>query len=156
MKRRNEQMMKLGGIDEELEQEAKAEENVVSMEDAKKRRPFHYWEVSGQSLKLKLTTQMIEQLEKKYRCNMLTLITEGDIPPLSTMLTLLQAAMVPWQHGLTYEKVTKLYDTWFENGGNQMELFTNVVMPTLAVSGFFTEKQAEAMLNSMKNMDDLM
>lgn len=150
-------MAKLGGIDEELEQEAKSEENIVSMEGAKtKRRPFHYWEVGGKSLKLKLTTQMIEQLEKKYRCNMLTLITEGDMPPLSTMLTLLQAAMVPWKHGLTYEKVTKLYDTWFENGGNQMELFTNVVMPTLAVSGFFTEKQAEAMLNSMKNMDDLM
>jgi len=150
-------MTKLGGMDEELNQEVGSEEKIVSIEEAKtKRRPFHYWEVGGQSLKLKLTTQMIEQLEKKYRKNILTLITEGDIPPLSTMLTILQAAMSPWHHGITYEKVTKLYDTWFEDGGNQMALFTSVVMPTLAVSGFFTEKQADSMLNSMKNMDELM
>jgi len=150
-------MTKLGGMDEELNQEVGSEEKIVSIEEAKtKRRPFHYWEVGGQSLKLKLTTQMIEQLEKKYRKNILTLITEGDIPPLSTMLTILQAAMSPWNHGIAYEKVVKLYDSWFEDGGNQMALFTSVVMPTLAVSGFFTEKQAESMLNSMKNMDELM
>ena len=150
-------MTKLGGIDEELNQEVDNGEKNVSIEEAKtKRRPFHYWEVGGQSLKLKLTTQMIEQLEKKYRKNILTLITEGDIPPLSTMLTILQAAMSPWHHGIAYERVVKLYDSWFEDGGNQMALFTSVVMPTLAVSGFFTEKQAESMLNSMKNMDELM
>ena len=48
------------------------------------------------------------------------------------------------------------YDRWTENGGNQMEFYTSVVMPTLAVSGFFTEKQAESMMKSLQDVDELL
>lgn len=151
--------MSFAGIDEEIEGKAAVEESggkVASFEEVKKkRRPFHYWEVGGNAYKLKLTTQMIEQLEKKYRQNILNLVTDDGIPPLSTMLTVIQAAIVPWEHGITYDKVKTLYDAWSEEGGNQMEFFTSILLPTMAVSGFFTEKQAESMLNSLKGMDDL-
>ncbi|MBU9724441.1 DUF6096 family protein [Diplocloster modestus] len=147
-------MGKLQGLDEEVIQEK--EENVVSYEEAKtKRRPFHYWKIGEREYKLKLTTAMIGKLENKYRTNMLTLVSEDNIPPLSIMLTILQAAMAPWEHGKSYADVQKLYDRWIEDGGNQMLLFTGILMPTLAVSGFFTEKQAAAMLESLKDMDEL-
>lgn len=147
-------MGKLQGLDEEVMQEK--EENVVSYEEAKtKRRPFHYWKIGDQEYKLKLTTAMIGKLENKYRTNMLNLVSEDNIPPLSIMLTILQAAMAPWEHGKSYADVQKLYDRWMEDGGNQMLLFTGILMPTLAVSGFFTEKQAAAMLESLKDMDEL-
>lgn len=37
-----------------------------------------------------------------------------------------------------------------------MELFTEVLMPTLAVSGFFTEKQAASMMENLKDVDELL
>ena len=75
---------------------------------------------------------------------------------LSIMLTIIQAAIAPWEHGIAYQDVQKLYDRWLEEGGNQMELFTEVLMPTLAVSGFFTEKQAASMMENLKDVDELL
>lgn len=150
-------MNALGGLDEDMVQDNERD-NVTEMPatDRKKRRPFHYWEVSDRTYKLKLTTSTIEKLENKYRTNILNLVSGGDIPPLSVMLTIIQAAIAPWEHGVSYADVKKLYDTWSESGGNQMDLFTNVLMPTLAVSGFFTQKQADSMMESLKDMDELL
>ena len=64
--------------------------------------------------------------------------------------------MAPWEHGIDYKKVQSLYDNWFEDGGNQITFFSEVLMPTMAVSGFFTEKQAASIMESMKDMDELL
>jgi hypothetical protein len=149
-------MSDLYGLDEEMQ-----EDKVVSMEDGReavkaKRKPFHYWEVGGKEYKLKLTTQMIGKLETKYRTNILTLVSDNGIPPLSVMLTVIQAAISPWEHGVSFQDVQKIYDQWLEGGGNQMELFSNIIMPTMAVSGFFTQKQAESMMESLKSVDELL
>lgn len=148
-------MENLGGLDEEVVQENKNESEKAT-EFKPKRRPFHYWEVGERSFKLKLTTAMIAKLENKYRTNIMNLISEDGIPALSVMLTVIQAAMVPWEHGVSYSDIMKLYDSWTEAGGNQMKFFTEVLLPTMAVSGFFTEKQAEAMKESMEGADELL
>ena len=76
-----------------------------------------------------------------------------DIPPLSVMLTIIQAAMEPWNHGMSYMKVQNVYDIWAdEEGGNQSDLYTKVVLPTLAVSGFFTAEQAETLMQEIGNV----
>ena len=75
-----------------------------------------------------------------------------DIPPLSVMLTIIQAAMEPWVHGMTYPKIQNLYDKWTEEGGNQTDLYTKVIVPTLVVSGFFTQEQADVLMEEMKNI----
>lgn len=145
-------MSNLGGIDEAVEKDQEVEEadKVVEM---KKRKLFHYWTVGGTEYKLKLNTAMIEKLENKYRTNILNLVTQDDVPALSVMLTVIQGAMVPWHHGISYNDVKKMYDKWTEDGGNQMQFFTGIVMPTLAVSGFFTDKQAELMMESLEDLD---
>lgn len=163
-------MAEIGGIDEELygkeeydtvhdDSMGETYESEVPNEKVvpvKKRRPFHYWTVDGRDYKLKLTTAMIGKLENKYRTNILNLISDSGIPPLSVMLTIIQAAMTPWEHGLSYADVQKMYDMWSDRGGNQMEFFTKVLMPTMAVSGFFTERQSEAMMESLKDADELL
>lgn len=153
-------MGNLGGLDEDVKQEIRDDEQdgkVASFEEKKiKRRPFHYWKVGDRDYRLKLTTRMIEKLENKYRQNVLNLVAGDGIPPLSVMLTVTQAAMAPWEHGIDYDDAKNMYDRWTEDGGNQMEFYTGVVMPTLAVSGFFPEKQAESMMKSLQDVDDLL
>lgn len=151
-------MGNLGGIDEEMEiRDEEQESKVASFEERKpKRRPFHYWKVGEREYKLKLTTRMIEKVETKYRQNILNLVSVDGMPALSVMLTITQAAMSPWEHGVNYKKVQDLYDKWIEDGGNQVKYFGSVIMPTLAVSGFFTEQQAESMMESLQDMDDFL
>lgn len=142
------------GLDEEL---GNAESKVTPIEEAKpKRRPFHYWTVKGQEHKMKLTTQMIGMLEKKYRANVLSLISGEGLPPLSVMLTIIQAAMSPWEHNMDSTTVLKLYESWCDEGGNQIDLLSKVIMPTLVVSGFFTEKQGNSIMEDLKNTDELL
>lgn len=152
-------MKNTGGIDDELIQDEVEEKGkVINIADEiPKRRPFHYWKVGEKELKLKLKSGMIEKVETKYRRNIMTLMTEGDgIPPLSHMLTVVQAAAVPWEHNLTYAKVQGLYDKWIdEEGGSQMKFYTEVVMPILTVSGFFTDAQANSLMENMKDIDSL-
>lgn len=153
-------MSNLGGLDGEMEQNVTEENKVSKITDIAevkpKRRPFHYWEVGDRTFKLKLTTAMIGKLENKYRTNILNLVSENGLPPLSVMLTIVQAAMTPWEHGISYTDVMCLYDSWAEKGGNQMEFLTSILMPTMAVSGFFTEKQAASMMESLKEADELL
>lgn len=149
-------MERLEGLDTEINQEN--EEKVTSFEEAKKsRKAFHFWPVAGTEHKMKLNTSMITVLENKYRKNIMNVITGGDIPPLSVMLTVAQAAISPWEHGITYEKVKKMFDVWLEKDeGSQMKFYTDVILPTMAVSGFFTPEQAESIMNSLEESKDLM
>lgn len=141
----------LGGLDEE-----QGEATIVSVEECKKKRKaFHEWEVNGTYHKLKLKTGMIERLESKYRDNLLNVISKDGFPPLSVMLTVIQAAIQPWEHNISYKDVVALYDSWVDNNdGNQMELLNKVVIPTMAVSGFFTPDHAKSILSSLNEAMD--
>ena len=150
-------MQRLEGLDEEIiQEETKTETSIVSYEEVKKKRqPFHYWTVGGVDHRMKLTTGMITKLENKYGANVMNLIVANDTPPLSVMLTVAQAALAPWEHKTTIEKVYDLYDKWLEEGGSQMELLQKVILPTLAVSGFFPEAQTESLLRAVAEADFL-
>lgn len=139
------------GLDEELGQDIITDktdnaEKVVDFGEAKKRRKaFHVWQVGDNEYNLKLTTSNICMLESKYNRNMLDLVSTGNFPPLNLMLTIIQAAMLPYHHGIKYKNVQDIFDAYVEEGGSQTDLVSNVLMPTLAVSGFFTPEQVESM-----------
>ena len=87
-------------------------EKVVSMDEKKNMRPqFAYWEIDENTkLKLKITTEQTLELEKKYRKNLIGMIGDEDnIPPLTTMLQVVHAAAVPWQHGIKLKDIISLY-----------------------------------------------
>lgn len=85
-------MESLGGLDDATKN---TEDTVVSLEEKKeKRRPFHFWTVNGRTYQLKLKSSTVDKLEAKYHRNIMNML--DDIPPLSVMLTIIQAAMEPW------------------------------------------------------------
>ena len=82
--------MEYNGFDEAIE----AETNVTPIEaGAKKRAPYATWEVGGEEYKLKLTASAITKLEQRYKRNLLLMVTEEGLPPVSVMLTVFQAAI---------------------------------------------------------------
>lgn len=147
-----------GGIDEEIGVEEKEKsDKITNIEEKKpKRRPFYYWEVGERKLSLKLNTRMIETLENKYKMNVMNLVAGGDIPPLSVMLTVVQAAATPWTHKLKYEDVRKMYDKWTEDGGDQITFYSQIIMPTMVVSGFFPQDQADDLMKNLEAAEEMM
>lgn len=135
----------LGGLDEE-KNVSEEEANKTEVNEEKKRKAFCYWTVDGRDYRLKLKASNIEKLENKYKCNIMHLV--DDMPALSVMLTIVQAAMLPWEHGVKYDDILKLFDKYVDDGGSQIDLYKNVVIPTLAVSGFFTTKMAAEILEA--------
>lgn len=140
-----------------MDEEEKQEEKVMKMPE-KKKRPFAYWEVGEKEYKLKLTTDQICKLEEKYRCNLMTLLLQsnGGMPTLGIMLTVIQAAILPWEHGIKYKDVQAAYEKYVDDGGTQLSLLTDVIMQILMVSGFFTETQSEEMTEKMQEVKEKM
>lgn len=151
-------MEKLNGLDDEIMEEAiDTSEKVASFEEEKKKRkPFHYWTVNGVDHKMKLNTAMVVKLENKYRRNIMNIIMGDELPPLSIMLTMAQAAISPWEHKVSYDKIQGWFDAWMAEGGSQTKFYSDIIIPTLAVSGFFTPEQAASIMKSLETDIDLM
>lgn len=137
------------------ENKTKDSDKVLKLEERKKRRPWHEWTINGREYRLVLTTQAIMKVEAKYRTNIVNLVAANGIPQLSVMLTIIQAAMLKHQHGMKSNKVIELYEQYVSEGGSQVALLNEVIMPTMTVSGFFTEDQSEVMTANMEGMDAL-
>lgn len=144
------------GFDDEVKSDDTQEDGdkVVRIDEVKKRKPFAYWTVGGREYKLKLTTAAICSLEEKYKRNLLEVIS-GGMPPLAMMLTITQAAMKNWEHGIKYTDVQALFDRYCEEGGTQLSFMTDVLMEIYKVSGFFSESQQTAMDEKLEEVKDL-
>ena len=60
-------------------------------------------------------------------------------------------AMSPWEHGIDYQDVQKLYDAWIDEGNSQLELYQKILIPLMVVSGFLPEKTAASLLEEIEN-----
>lgn len=149
--------MEYGFDDEIKKEEVTAEGTVVVMEEKKKRKPFAYWRVGGRDYKLKLNTATIVRLEEKFKRNLLDVMgDEKTMPPLAVMLTITQAAMKEWEHGIKYEDVQKLFDRYCDEGGTQLTFMLDVFMEIYKVSGFFSQSQTEAMDNKIEDVKEML
>jgi hypothetical protein len=144
-----ENMEKAMGFDEALEETTEKSETKKA---SPRRRPFAIWTVDGEDYKLRLTGAAIAKLEGQYKRNLLSVLTD-DMPPLAVMLTVIQAAMQQYHHGMKFSKVTELYDNYVNEGGDQTTLYIDIVMDLLEVSGFFTTNQAETLKAEMEVLD---
>ena len=108
-------------------------------------------------LKLKITTEQTLELEKKYRRNLIGMIGDEDnIPPLTTMLQVVHAAAVPWQHGIKLKDIISLYKKYQEKGGTQLNFYVDVYIQTFMVSGFFSSSMVEDVSDEMKKIQENM
>lgn len=144
------------GFDDEIREENQDSEKVIGLDEKKKRKPFAYWTVGGREYRLKLDTSTIVKLEEKFKRNLLDFLPSKGmaLPPLAIMLTITQAAMKKWEHGITYEDVQKLFDKYCEEGGTQMTFLLDVLMPIYQVSGFFSENQMETMNDKIQDVKE--
>ncbi|HCT93007.1 MAG TPA: hypothetical protein DF613_16735 [Lachnospiraceae bacterium] len=144
------------GLDQELGFTREQEKVIPIQEEKPRRKPFHIWEAGDKEYRMKLTTGMICKLEEKFRTNLLNVISADGVPPLGHMLTIAQGAMAPWYHNLSYADVQRIFDTYVDEGGNQLSFYSDVIMGVMAVSGFFTEAQAKEIAEKVKQDDTML
>ncbi|MDO4647432.1 MAG: DUF6096 family protein [Eubacteriales bacterium] len=155
MSDRNEEILGIGLEPEVETQKEETAKEAVSFDRKKMRAPWFEWEVGNESYKLKLTTENILKVEKKYKTNILNLLSVDGMPSLSVMLTIIQAAMLKYQHGIKIDDLTAIYDRYVDCGGGQTGLLKDVIMPTMMVSGFFTQSE-EKNVEGQMDEEDLM
>lgn len=144
------------GLDDKVEVEVKGKAKTKNPEKAK-RASFAYWAVGGKDHKLKLTTAVICQLEDKFKCNLLNILSNsGGMPSLAVMLTITQGAMKTWEHGIKYADVQAMFDQYCEEGGTQLSFMTEVFMEIYKVSGFFSEDQQMEMDRKLEEVKEVM
>lgn len=118
---------------------------------------FATWTVKEEDYKLKLRASSTIELEKKLGCPVLDVVK--GIPSLEVALTVVHYAMKDWNNGTRREDVLRLYDDYCEEGGSLLDLFTNVIMDILKVSGFLSKVHAEKMdqkkEEAMKQMEEM-
>ena len=69
----------------------------------------------------------------------------------SFKMKLKASGMSPWEHGIDYQDVQKLYDAWIDEGNSQLELYQKILIPLMVVSGFLPEKTAASLLEEIEN-----
>lgn len=137
------------GIDDELEAV------MPDMEETKNvmRRPYVSWTVGGREYKLKLTTGVITKLEQRFGKSLMTAVLDDGIPPLSTVVTMIQAALQKFHHGIKSYDVELMLDEYLDAGGTQISLLKDIVYPLMADAGFFTEAQMKLLTKEMSEAD---
>lgn len=138
-------------------EERKMEENVAVAEKKDKKELFGFWTVSGESYKIKLCTPEITELEKIYKCNLMSLMGDADkLPSLTTMLQVTHAAMKRWTHGIKIKDVETLYDKYIQTGGSMLQFYVDVYMRIYSVSGFFSPSMAADMDEAVEKLSESM
>lgn len=109
--------------------------------------PYAVWQVSeDKELKLRLTSLQATKVEEKIGVNLLKVFmpAEGEsfaLPPLKVMLLLTHGALQKYEHGISFEDVSDLYDSYVDNGGDQAAFMADIVLPMLQVSGFMPREE---------------
>lgn len=116
----------------------------------KLKKPYYVWRVGDKELKLRLTNKNVFDLEERYGGNLLSLLS--DMPTLTVMLDIITKATERFEHGITRESVDEFYEKYIDNGGSQIELFTEVLLGIFGVSGFFSQKMKTDMNSKMTEL----
>lgn len=105
------------------------------------KKPYYEWTIGDKIYKLKLTTTAICLLEDKFGgINLLEFISQG-LPTLKKMLMIIQAAMLKYYPDIKSKEVYDTYEEYIDTGSTITDLYSNVIMGVMSVSGFFTKEQ---------------
>lgn len=118
------------------------------------RKPFTVWQVGEKEYKLKLTTANACKVEERLGVNILKIFNIGDgmpLPPLKTMLTIVHGAMLKFHSKIKFEDVQDIFDEYVDNGADQTELLTDVILPLLENSGFIPTTRNEVKITEIQN-----
>lgn len=147
---------KNGKIDEIQETTENAnDEKIVKMPE---RKPFQTWTVDGEAYRLKLDTAAISELEQKFKTNLMNVMGTGNsgMPALTVMLDVTHAAMRKFHHGIKRADLNALFDRYVEEGGSQLNFYTEIYMGIFTVSGFFSESLSDQMEGALEEAKEIL
>ena len=102
--------------------------------------------IGGTDYKARLNAKACVDLEKKLGTNPLNIFAKiadnGNIPDLGVLITMLQASLTAYNHGITMDKTYELYDKFVDEGHTLMDLVP-ILLDVFKVSGFFKEETIE-------------
>ena len=102
--------------------------------------------IDGVDYKARLNDKACVDLEKKLGTNPLNIFAKiadnGNIPDLGVLITMLQASLTAYNHGITMDKTYELYDKFVDEGHTLMDLVP-ILLDVFKVSGFFKEETIE-------------
>lgn len=102
--------------------------------------------IDGVDYKARLNAKACVDLEKKLGTNPLNIFARiadnGNIPDLGVLITMLQASLTAYNHGITIDKTYELYDKFVDEGHTLMDLVP-ILLDVFKVSGFFKEETIE-------------
>ena len=93
------------------------------------------FEAGNNNYKLRLNTRNVISLEKQLGCNPVMVFGNGDrVPTVTQMVAILNAALQPYNHGITMDKAYDIFDTWLADG-HVMTDFIPVIIDIYKASG---------------------
>jgi len=141
----------MGLFDKNVNTEENLTENQETEENAPKRIPFQTWQVGDETYRLKLDAAGIEELEMKFKTNLLNLLGDGgSMPALKVMIDVVHRAAQKYHHGLKREAVLELYQKYIDEGHSQLEFYLQVFMGVYRASGFFSNSMDKTMAKAQK------
>ena len=104
---------------------------------------YYDFEAGNKVYKLRLSTRSVVALENKLGCNPIAIFGKGDtIPTITTMVTILHAALQQFQHGTSQEDAYNIYDEYI-NDGHTMTDFIPVIVEVFKMSGIIPKDSGE-------------
>ena len=96
---------------------------------------YYDFEAGNKAYQLRLNTRNIVALEKQLGCNPVSIFGKGDtIPTISTMVTVLHAALQHFHHGITMDDAYNIFDEYLD-AGHAMTDFIPEIIEIYKVSG---------------------
>lgn len=140
---------------EETEIQEDKTDNIVKMP---KRKAFQVWEVGSEVYKMKLGTAEIAELEMKYKTNLMNIMGagQGGMPALTTMLDVAHAAMKKYNHSIKRKELDDMFDRYIDEGGSQLNFYTEIYMGIFSASGFFSNALADQMEDALEEAKEVL
>ena len=105
---------------------------------------FINFEAGNNTYKLRLNTRNIVLLEKQLGCNPLSIFGDGDtVPTVTTMVTILNASLQQYNHGITLNDAYDIFDEYLADGHSSVD-FIPVILEIYKASGIIPKDNKEA------------
>ena len=100
----------------------------------------------------------IQKLEAKYKTNLMNIMGTGNggMPALTVMLDVTHEAMKKYNHGVSRTDVNDIFERYLDEGGSQLNFYTEIYMNIFQVSGFFSDSLTNQMEDAMEDVKDIL
>lgn len=92
--------------------------------------------------KLRLSVRNTVALERQLGCNPLAIFGNGDtIPTITQMVSILHAALIQYNHGISLNDAYDIFDAWLADGNTAVD-FLPIIIDIYKVSGLIRAEEA--------------